>query len=162
MKRLLILILSSIIFLIGCAYFPVSSETPADNDYSSYKLPTYSHLSVETVFSKTGMINNEEDGIIRLKNLYWLNNNQLVKANAKLTNPKNVFAGSVIISMKIDDEYVAASLETSMTFDKTPGFDFEINGLDYPGLIQTSSGVYNFICIDDNGNTENVKTMELT
>ena len=35
MKRLLILILSSIIFLIGCAYSPVSSETPADNDYET-------------------------------------------------------------------------------------------------------------------------------
>lgn len=156
MKKAIFLLLLPLLLIIGCAESPVSSVPSENNDnYSLVKLPKKSNLSVETVFSKTALINGELGGTIRIREFYISDGNQFVKIDAKLTIPKNAFTGSVNITMKIDDEYAAASFEPSMAFDKPLEFDLKINGLDLSQLDLTP-GTYDFVYIADDGNIETI------
>ena len=156
MKRILTLLLLSFLYLVGCTDSPVAPTAPENGNYSLIKLPSHSNLSVESIFTKSELINGEEGGVIRIKEFYWSDGSQIVKVDAKLTIPKDAFTGSVSITMKIDDEYAGASFEPSMTFNKPVEFDLKINGIDFSELEGTTSDSYNFIYIADNGNTENV------
>lgn len=155
MKKAIFFFLLPLLLLIGCAESPVSSNTPENDNYSLVKLPPQSRLSVETVFSKTELIDGAVGGKIKLKEYYWTNDGEKVKIDAELTIPKNAFTGSVNITMKIDDDYAAASFEPSMAFDKPLEFEFKINGLDLSQM-GFEPGTYNFIYVADDGSIEEV------
>ena len=156
MKKAIFFLLLPLLLFIGCAESPVSSNTPEnDNNYSLVKLPPKSGLSVETVFTKTELIDGSVGGQIKIKEFYWTDHGKKVKIDAKLTIPKGAFSGSVNITMKIDDDYAAASFEPSMAFDKPLEFDFTVNGLDL-SEIGFEPGSYDFVYIADDGSTETV------
>ena len=156
MKKIFFFFLLPLLLLIGCAESPVSSNIPDNNDnYSLVKLPPKSGLSVETIFTKTELIDGEIGGQIKLKEFYWTDHGKKVKIDARLTIPKGAFSGSVNITMKIDDDYAAASFEPSMSFDKPLEFDFTVNGLDL-SEIGFEPGSYDFVYVADDGSIEDV------
>jgi len=156
MKKAIFLLLLPLLLFIGCAESPVSSESPENNnDYSLIKLPKKSDLSLEKIFTETKLINGEEGGVIKIKEFYISEGFQFVKIDAKLTIPKNAFTGSVNITMRIDDDYAAASFEPPMAFDKPLDFDLKINGLDLSEM-GFAPGTYDFLYIADDGHVETV------
>ena len=156
MRRILLLLLLSFLYVVGCIDSPIAHKTPNSCNYSLIKLPPHSNLSVESIFTKSELITGEEGGVIRINKFYLSYSNQIVKIDAKLTIPEDAFTGSVIITMKIDDEYAGAYFEPSMTFDKPLEFSLKINGINFSELEGTTSDSHNFICIADNGSTKNV------
>jgi hypothetical protein len=156
MRRILLLLLLSFLYVVGCIDSPIAPKTADSYNYSLIKLPPHSNLSVESIFTKSELITGEEGGVIRINEFYWSDSNQIVKVDEKLTIPEDAFNGSVIITMKIDDEYAGAYFEPSMTFDKPLEFNLNINGIDLSELEGTTSDSHNFIYIADNGSTKNV------
>ena len=156
MRRILLLLLLSLLYVVGCIDSPIAPKTPDSYNYSLIKLPPHSNLSVESIFTKSELITGEEGGVIRINEFYWSDSNQIVNVDAKLTIPEDAFTGSVIITMKIDDVYAGAYFEPSMTFDKPLEFSLKINGINFSELEGTTSDSHNFICIADNGSTKNV------
>jgi hypothetical protein len=155
MKFAIFSLFLSAVLLLGCTDSPISPTEPDNQSYQLIKLPPKSGMSVETVYSKTELIDGQTGGDIRIKEYYFTDNHQIVKIDAKLTIPKNAFTGSVNITMAIDDEYAAVSFGPSMVFDQPLEFDLKINGLD-SSVLTSSSGSYKFIYVADNGSTEDV------
>lgn len=159
MKTTLFTLLLIAAFLVGCTDTPISpldsQANPEGQLDKLVKLPPKSGLSTETVYSQTVLIDGEQGGEIKIKEYYWTNDGQKVKIDARLTIPKNAFTGSVNITMKIDDEYAAASFEPSMSFEKPLEFNLTINGLDLSQL-NLAGASYNFVYVADDGNVEDV------
>ena len=59
--------------------------------------------------------------------------------------------------MTVDDVYTAVKLTPPMVFNKPVELDIKYRGLD-PDQLNLTSGNYEFLYIDDNGNTETVSS----
>jgi hypothetical protein len=75
----------------------------------------------------------------------------------KLKIEKDCFSGIVDITMTVDDVYTAVKFTPKMVFNKPIDLDVKYRGLDPDQLILTSSN-YDFLYIDDNGDTETIPT----
>ena len=63
---------------------------------------------------------------------------------------KNSFPGAVDITITADDEYAAVQFSPKMVFDKPVELDLKFEGLD----LDLTTGDYDFVFIDDDGNIE--------
>lgn len=156
MKTTLWTLLLSAILLWSCADTPNSPIESGRDSYQLIKLPPKSGLSVETIFSKTELIDGEEGGEILIKEVYIAADGHEVKIDAKLDIPQNAFTGVVYITFSIDDEYAAASFSPHMVFDEPVKLQMKFDGMDLKELNLKGQN-YDFIYIDDNGKTETVE-----
>ena len=155
MKTALWTLLLSAVLLWGCADTPNSRTESGSDSYQLIKLPPKSGLSVETIFSQTKLIDGAIGGKIKIIENYFAADGHVVIVQATLTVPPAAFTGSEYITMTIDDEFAAASFSPAMVFDNPVELDLKFIGIDFEELNLTS-GNYDFLYIDDNGNTETV------
>jgi hypothetical protein len=141
------------LFLLGCTDTPVSPVKKNDHSYQLIKLPKKSGMSVENIFSVTKKINGKRGGKITLNESYVAADGHTVEIYAKLNVKRNSYHGHVDITLTIDDDIAAASFSPAMVFDKPLELSLTFEGLDLEGLGLTT-GDYDFIFIDDNGNAE--------
>lgn len=153
MKITLTTLLLSALFLLGCADTPISPVKNDDHSYQLIKLPKKSGMSVETIFSVTKTINGDSGGVIKIKETYVAEDGHTVKIDAKLNVKKHSYSGDVTITFTLDDEFAAASFAPAMVFDKPLELSMKFEGIDLEGLDLTT-GDYDFVFIDDEGNTE--------
>ncbi|GMR25760.1 MAG: hypothetical protein BMS9Abin39_1087 [Ignavibacteria bacterium] len=149
-------LLTTILLLAGCADTSISPIESDSQSYQLIKLPPKSGLSVENIFSQTKLINGKIGGLIKIQERYVAANGNTVKIDAKLKVPNNAFVGNVNITITIDDEYAAVSFSPEMVFDKPLRLDLKFTGIDLEELNLTS-GNYDFVYIDDDGNTEMIQ-----
>ena len=150
------LLLLPVLLIVSCTDTPISPIEPGSQSYQLIKLPPKSGLSVENIFSQTKRINGKNGGFIKIKESYVAADGHTVKIDAKLKVPNNAFVGNVNITFTIDDEYAAASFSPAMVFDKPLRLDLKFTGIDLEELNLTS-GNYDFVYIDDEGNTETIQ-----
>jgi len=153
MKITLTILLLFALFLLGCADAPLSPVKNDNHSYQLIKLPPKSGLSVETIFSKTKTIDGKRGGRIKIDESYVAEDGHTVNIYAKLRVKRNSFEGNVDITITVDDELAAVSFSPAMVFDKPVELSLNFDGLDLEGLNLTS-GDYNFVFIDNDGNTE--------
>jgi hypothetical protein len=140
-------------FLLGCADTTISPVKKDNHSYQMIKLPKKSGMYVETIFSKTKTIDGDEGGQIRIYERYVANDGHTVKIYAKLKVKEDSFDGEVAITLTIDDEFAAASFSPAMVFNEPVELTLWFEGIDLEELNLTT-GDYDFVFIDDNGNTE--------
>ena len=140
-------------FLLGCADTPNSPVKNDDHSYQFIKLPKKSGMYVETIFSKTKTIDGDEGGQIIIRKSYVAEDGHTVKIYAKLKVKVDSFDGEVSITLTVDDEFAAVSFSPAMDFDKPVELSLRFEGIDLEGLNFTT-GDYDFVFIDDQGNTE--------
>ena len=154
MKITLTTLLLFAVLLLGCADTPIS---PIKNDnnhsYQMIKLPKKSGMSVETIFSKTQTIDGDEGGEIRIYESYVANDGHTVRIYAKLKVEEDSFDGEVAITLTVDDEFAAVSFSPAMVFNEPAELTLWFEGIDLEELNLTT-GDYDFVFIDDNGNIE--------
>ena len=140
-------------FLLGCADTPNSPVKNDDHSYQFIKLPKKSGMYVETIFSKTKPLDGDEGGQIIIRKSYVAEDGHTVKIYAKLKVKVDSFDGEVSITLTVDDEFAAVSFSPAMDFDKPVELSLRFEGIDLEGLNFTT-GDYDFVFIDDQGNTE--------
>jgi hypothetical protein len=148
------------IILIGCDDKPISPVESDSHSYNLIKLPPKSGFQVETIFSKTELIDGEKGGDIKIKESYETADGRKIKIDGKLKIKKHSFVGEVYITFTIDDQYAAASFSPEMVFDIPAELDLKFEGLDLQELNLTE-GDYDFVYIDDNGNIEIIQRLGL-
>jgi len=153
MKIILTTLLLFTLFFLGCADTPISPVKNDDHSYQFIKLPKKSGMYVETIFSKTKTINGDSGGTIRIIESYVAEDGHTVKINAKLKVKGGSFNGEVTITLTVDDGFAAVSFSPEMDFDKPVELDLKFEGIDLEGLNLTT-GDYDFVFTDDQGNTE--------
>jgi hypothetical protein len=156
MKTTLFSFLLSALLLLGCNETPVQSEEPQDLAGQSYELIQIPpRLDGGSSFSITETIDGSKGGQINIHEHYITVDGDTVKVDVKLKIEKNCFSGNVDITMTVDDVYTAVNFMPAMVFDKPLELDFKYKGLD-PDQLNLTSGNYDFLYIDDNGNTETI------
>ena len=153
MRTLLFSFLFSTLLLIGCADKPTSSIESDNHSYQLIKLPPKAGLSVENIYTVTKTIKGKVGGLIKLKKSYVAADGHTVKIDVKLKVKKNSFSGNVKITLTVDDEFAAVKFSPIMNFKKPAELNLLFEGIDLEELNLTS-GDYDFVFIDDNGNTE--------
>jgi len=153
MKIIFTSLLLFTLFLLGCADTPISPVTNDNHSYQMLKLPKKSGMSVETIFSVTKTIDGGIGGIIRLDESYVAEDGHTVYIDVKLLVKKDSFNGIVDFTITADDEFAAASFSPAMVFDIPVELDLKFEGLDLEEL-DLEEGDYDFLFIDDDGNTE--------
>ena len=140
-------------FLLGCADTPNSPVKNDDHSYQFIKLPKKSGMYVETIFSKTKTIDGDEGGQIIIRKSYVAEDGHTVKIYAKLKVKVDSFDGEVSITLTVDDEFAAVSFSPAMVFEEPVELTLWFEGIDLEELNLTT-GDYDFVFIDDQGNTE--------
>jgi len=153
MKIILTTLLLFAFFLLGCADTPISPVKNDDHSYQLIKLPKKSGMYIETIFSKTKTIDGDEGGQIRIRKSYVAEDGHIVKIYVKLKVKEDSFDGEVTITLTVDDEFAAVSFSPGMDFDKPVELSLRFEGIDLEELNLTT-GDYDFVFIDDQGNTE--------
>ena len=137
-------------FLLGCADTPISPVKNDDHSYQFIKLPKKSGMSVETIFSVTETIDGDFGGIMRLKESYVAADGHTVYIDIKLKVKPGSFDGEVNITLTADDEFAAVQFSPAMDFDIPVELDIKFEGID----LNLTTGDYDFVFIDDDGNIE--------
>jgi len=164
MKTLLTSLLISATLLIGCMddssllTSPDISTNPESQSYQLFKLPPKSGSSLHKVYTQTEVIIGKKGGKIKIDEEYVAADGHKVEIEGELKVPKYAFAetDTILITFSIDDEFAAVSFYPHMVFNKPLELDLEFEGLDLEEFNLTE-GEYDFVYIDDNGNTELVK-----
>lgn len=156
MRFIYALSLLSFLLFFGCDQ-GIDITNPEDSATTSYQMiklpPKKAGLSVETTFSKTETIDGEDGGTIQLWKFYRAEDGHYVYIYVKLKVKEDSFDGEVDITLTVDDEYAAISFSPHMEFDVPLELDMTLYGLDLEALNLTT-GDYDFVFVDDNGNTE--------
>ena len=159
MKTSLMAFLLSALLLLGCNEIPIQpeeSEEPVVQSGESYELIQMPTKPAGTpTFSATERIDGSKGGYVKIKESYATEDGDTVKIDVKLKIKKDCFSGNVDITMTVDDVYTAVLFSPKMVFDKPLELDFKYKGLD-PDQLNLTSGNYDFLYIDDNGNTETI------
>ncbi|MCH7774860.1 MAG: hypothetical protein IH784_10725, partial [Bacteroidetes bacterium] len=154
MKIALSSFLLSALLLLGCNETPIQPEEPKileDQSYEIIQIPP--RATGGPSFSATEIIDGSKGGYIKIKESYITVDGDTVKIDVKLKIKKDCFSGSEDITMTLDDVYTAVKLTPPMDFDKPVELDVKYKGLDPDQMILTS-GNYEFLYIDDDGNSE--------
>ena len=157
MKTSLLAFLLSALLLLGCNETPIQpeeSEEPVVQSGESYELIQIpARAGGGPSFSATERIDGSKGGYVKIKESYITVDGDTVNIDVKLKIKKDCFSGSEDITMALDDVYTAVKLTPPMDFDKPVELDVKYKGLDPDQMILTS-GNYEFLYIDDDGNTE--------
>jgi len=146
----------SALLLLGCNETPIQPEEPEileDQSYEIIQIPP--RATGGPSFSATETIDGSKGGIIKLKESYITVDGDTVIIDVKLKVKKDCFSGNVEITVTVDDVYTAVKLTPPMVFNKPVELDLKYTGLD-PDQLNLTSGKYEFLYIDDNGNNETV------
>jgi len=153
MKTALLILLLTVLLLWSCADTPTYHSKQDNQTYQMIKLPS---KSVETIFSKTREINGRWGGTIVINEDYVAADGHTVEVYAKLKVPRHAFTGNEVITLTVDDKFATASFSPHMVFDKPVELKMVFKGIDLEELNLTS-GNYDFIFIDDDGNAETLQ-----
>lgn len=156
MKIALFSFLLSALLLLGCNESPIQPEEPEileDQSYEIIQIPP--RATGGPSFSATETIDGSKGGYIKIKESYITVDGDTVKIDVKLKLEEDCFSGNVEITVTVDDVYTAVKLTPPMVFNKPVELDIKYRGLD-PDQLNLTSGNYEFLYIDDNGNTETV------
>ena len=159
MKTALFSFLLLVFLLLGCnetpiqPVEPVKPDAPEDQTYYIIQIPP--RPAGGPNFSATETIDGSKGGQIKIKESYVTVNGDTVKIDVDLKIIKDCFSGIVEITMTVDDVYTAVKFTPEMLFDKPVELDVKYKGLD-PDQLNLSSGSFEFLYIDDNGNSETV------
>ena len=161
MKSALFSFLLLVFLLPGCNETPIQPEEPVEPLEPAE--PTYELIQIPPRagggpgFSATETIDGSNGGYIKIKESYITIDGDTVEIDVKLKIGKDCFSGIVDITMTVDDVYTAVKFTPEMVFNKPIDLDVKYRGLDPDQLILTS-GNYDFLYIDDNGDTEIIPT----
>ena len=158
MKTALFSLLFSALLFFGC-----NNETPIQPDYFEEpvetEIITYEEIQIPTrpagtpTFTVTEAIDGSKGGYLKIKESYVTENGDTVLIDVKLKINKDCFSGIVDITMTMDDVCTAVRFSPEMVFAQPVDLDVKYKGLD-PDQLNITSGNYEFLYIDDNGNTE--------
>jgi len=146
-------LLSSLLFL-GCNETPIPPIESDSQSYQLIKIPL-AGLTGGINFSATKTINGDNGGEIKINESYVTEDGDTVNIDVKLKVKKDCYSGNVDITVTVDDVYTAVMLTPQMVFNKPVELDLKYTGLD-PEEMNLTSGNYDFLYIDDNGNTETI------
>lgn len=158
MKIALFSFLLSALLLLGCNETPIQPEEPKileDQSYEIIQIPP--RAAGGPSLSATETIDGSKGGYIKIKESYITVDGDTVKIDVKLKIKKDCFSGNVEITVTVDDVYSAVKLTPPMVFNKPVELDLKYKGLD-PDQLNLTSGNFEFLYIDDNGNTETVSS----
>ena len=160
MKTALFSFLFSALLLLGCnGETPIQPEIPDELDeteiliYEEIQIPT-KPAGIPT-FTATETIDGSKGGQININEHYVTEDGDTVTIIVKLKAKKDCFSGNVDITMTIDDVYTAVKFSPPMVFDKPVELDVKYKGLN-PDQLDLTSGNFEFLYVDDDGNTETV------
>lgn len=157
MKTLLFSFLLSALLLLGCNETPIQPDVQDALDeteilnYELIQMPT--KPAGTPTFSATETIDGSKGGQININEHYVTEDGDSVIIIVKLKVKKDCFSGNVDITMTVDDVYTAVMFTPEMVFNKPVELDVKYKGLN-PDQLNLTSGNYEFLYIDDDGNTE--------
>ena len=156
MKTALFSLLLSALLLLGCNETPIQPEESLEQEGQSYELIQIPPRPAGGPnFSATETIDGSKGGQIKIKESYVTVDGDTVIIDVKLKIKKDYFSGIVDITMTVDDVYTAVQFTPEMMFNKPVELDVKYKGLD-PDQLNIASDNYEFLYIDDDGNTETV------
>ena len=160
MKTALFSFLFSALLLLGCNdKTPIQPDIPDETDEMEiliYELIQIPQKPAGTpTFTATETIDGSKGGQININEHYVTEDGDTVTIIVKLKIKKDCFSGNVDITMTMDDIYTAVRFSPDMVFDKPVELDVKYKGLD-PDQLDLTSGNFEFLYVDDNGNTETV------
>jgi hypothetical protein len=159
MKTLLFSFFLLAFLLLGCNEAPVQPdilEEPVETE-----IVTYEEIQIPTkpagtpTFTATETIDGSKGGYVKIKDSYITVDGDTVELDVKLKIKKDCFSGTQDITMTLDDVYTAVRFTPEMIFDKPVELNVKYKGLD-PEQLNLTSGTYEFLYIDDDGNTQTV------
>lgn len=159
MKTALFSFLLLVFLLLGCnetpiqPLEPIKPDAPEDQTYDIIQIPPRADGGQS--FSATETIDGSKGGQIKIKESYVTENGDTVIIDVKLKIKKDCFSGIVDITMTVDDVYTAVQFTPEITFNYPVDLDVKYKGLD-PDQLNLTSGSFEFLYIDDDGNTEAV------
>ena len=159
MKTALFSFLFSVLLLLGCnetpiqPVEPVKPDAPEGQSYELIQIPP--RPAGGPNFSATETIDGSKGGQIKIKESYVTEDGDTVKIDVELKIIKDCFSGIVDITMTVDDVYTAVQFTPEIIFNYPVDLDVKYKGLD-PDQLNFPSGNYEFLYIDDDGNTETV------
>ena len=156
MKITLTALLLLALFLLGCGDTPISPDKNDNRSYQPIKLPTKAGISIESTFSVTKTIDGDKGGVLKIKENYRTENGQKVYIDVNLKIKKHSFSGDVDITMIVDDVNAEIIFTPHMVFNKPVELKAKIKGIEFSDL-NITTGTYDFVFIDDNGNIEAVE-----
>ena len=159
MKTTLFSIFLSALLLLGCNEAPVQPEESGDpvvqpgEPYELIQIPA--RAGGGPSITRTESIDGSKGGHVKFVENYITVDGDTVVVDVHLHAHKNSFSGIVDITVTVDDVYAAVKLTPPMIFDTHVDLDLKYTGLD-PALLNLQSGEYEFLYVDDEGNTETV------
>ena len=165
MKTTLFSFLLLVFLLLGCNETPIQPEVqvvpvePAEPIYEIIEMPT--KPAGTPTYTVTETIDGSKGGYLKIKESYITLDGDTVEIDVKLKIKKDCFAGIEDITMTMDDIYTAVRFAPEMVFDKPVELDVKYKGLD-PNQLNITSGNYEFIYEDDEGNIETVPSYGVT
>ena len=159
MKTTLFSIFLSALLLLGCNEAPVQPEESGDpvvqpgEPYELIQMPA--RAGGGPSITRTESIDGSEGGHVKFVENYITVDGDTVVVDVHLHAHKNSFSGIVDITVTVDDVYAAVKLTPPMIFNDHIDLDLKYQGLD-PAQLNLPSGEYEFLFLDDNGNTETV------
>jgi len=160
MKTALFSFLFSALLLLGCnGETPIQPDIPDELDETEILI--YEEIQIPTkpagtpTFTATETIDGSKGGYVKIKESYITEDDDTVLIDVKLKIKKDCFSGNADITMTMDDIYTAVSFSPDMVFENPVELDVKYKGLD-PDQLNFPSGEYEFLYIDDDGNTETV------
>jgi len=178
MKTSLFSFLLSALLLFGCNDIPIQPNEPEILEEESNEIieiptqPAGEHRVTKTdiidqlitipprapgtpTITVTETIDGSIGGDVKFIENYITVDGDTVVVDVHLHVHKNSFSGIVDITVTVDDLYAAVKLTPPMIFDKHVELDLTYMGLD-PNQLNLPSGNYEFLYVDDYGNTETV------
>ena len=156
MKTALFSLLLSALLLLGCNETPIQPEESLEQEGQSYELIQIPPRPAGGPnFSATETIDGSKGGQIKIKESYVTVDGDTVIIDVKLKIKKDYFSGIVDITMTVDDVYTAVQFTPEIIFNYPVDLDVKYKGLD-PDQLNLTSGSFEFLYIDDNGNSETV------
>ncbi len=158
MKKIAILILLSLFFVVGCQ--DENSILEPTNDSSDFSLNKSrpilgtstqklafnydSDAKTFSVVSKNFTVDGNKGDVLFISETY-LKDGKLISMNAKLTIPQNAFKGTLNFDMIFDfDNYSIQLYPTPFTFDKPVILDLTFLGVDF-STIDPAKLVFNYL-----------------
>jgi hypothetical protein len=162
MKTSLLSFLLSALLLLGCNDTPIQPDVPeGPEEPEELEIETFELIQIPTkpagtpTFTSTETIDGSKGGQININEHYVTEDGDTITIIVKLKVKEDCFSGNREITVTVDDVYTAVRLTPPMVFDKPVELDVKYKGL-YPDQLNLTSGNYDFLYIDDNGNTETV------
>ena len=159
MKTTLFSFLLLVFLLLGCNEAPVQPEEfeepviQSEEELELIQIPA--RAGGGPSITRTESIDGSKGGHVKFVENYITVDGDTVVVDVHLHAHKNSFSGVVDITVTVDDVYAAVKLTPPMIFNDHIDLDLKYKGLD-PAQLNLPSGEYEFLYVDDEGNTETV------